>query len=147
MSTPGDGPSSREGVQPRSHPDMACSALRWLGHDCPGPRCWLPIDALNASVWFLMSGQRSYAVPPKTRVLVDLSIAVADLRRVHQVINEVNWCTRRDAIEVGYQPSTHGGRPIPSPTPVSLLKHYRPTRLDDGADPTEVDLAAIAKGR
>jgi len=123
------------------------SALRWLGHDCPDRQCWQPIDALRASVWFLLTGQRSYAFPPKTRVLVDLSITEADFGCVHQVINEVNWCTRRDGIEVGYRPSTRGGRPIPSPTPVSLLKHYRPTRLDDGADPTEVDLAAIAKGR
>jgi hypothetical protein len=129
------------------HPEFTVgSALRWLGHDCPGRQCWLPIDALSASVWFLLSGQLSYAFPPKTRVLVDLSITAADLRCVHQVIDEVNWCTRRDAIEVGYRPSTRGGRPIPSPTPVSLLKHYRATRLDEGADPTEVDLAAITKG-
>jgi hypothetical protein len=102
-------------------------------------------SALRASVWFLLSCQRSYAFPPKTRVLVDLSITEADFGRVHQVINKINGSPRR--IEVGYRPSTRGGRPIPSPTPVSLLKHYRPTRLDDGADPTEVDLAAIAKGR
>jgi hypothetical protein len=129
------------------HPEFTVgSAMRWLGHDCPDRQCWLPIDTLSASVWFLLSGQRSYAFRPKTRVLVDLSITGADLRCVHQVINEVNWCTRRDAIEVGYLPSTRGGRPTPSPTPVSLLKHYRPTRLDEGADPPELDLAAITKG-
>lgn len=121
------------------------SALRWLGHDCPGRRCWQPIDTLSASVWFLLRGQQLYAFPPKTRVLVSLPATGADLSWAHQVISDVNWCARRDAIEVSSQASTRGGRPVPSLTPVSVLQHYRPARLDEAADPTEVDLADLAK--
>jgi hypothetical protein len=117
------------------------SAMRWLGHDCPERLCWSPFGELDATVWFLLSDRRSPVFPPKTRVIVDLSIAGVELSRVHRIINEVAWCTRRDAIEVRYRRSAHSGWPIASPTPVSLLKHYRATRFDEDPDPTESDLA------
>jgi hypothetical protein len=120
------------------------TALRWLGHDCPGQRCWRPLESLDASVWFLLDRQQSFALP-KTRVLVELSITGVEVSHVRRVFDEVNWCTRRDAIEVGYRPSIHG-RPMPSPTPVSHLRHYRPSRLDDDAGPSELDLEAIRYG-
>jgi hypothetical protein len=64
LNTPDDGPLSRD---ERGHPEFTVgSALRWLGHE----------------VWFLLSGQRSYAFPPKIRVLVDLSLEGVDLAAI-----------------------------------------------------------------
>ncbi len=124
------------------------SAPRWVGHDCPDRRYSQTIDALTASVWFVPGGQQVCTFPPETRVLVALSKNGANLTSVHRMIAEVNWCTRRDAIEVGYRPWTrrsHCGRRIPSLSPVSVVMSYRPTRLYEGTDPTNVDVADISQ--
>jgi hypothetical protein len=60
------------------------------------------------------------------------------------MIDVVNWCARRDAIEVGYRPRTPGRR-IPSLPPVSLLMSYRPTHLDEGTGPTDLGLTDISQ--
>jgi hypothetical protein len=120
------------------------SALRWLGHNCPHHCCSEPIDTLDASVWFLRRGQQFPTFPLQTLVLVDPPTTGNPLAGIHQMIYQVDCCTRGDAIQVRHRPRTlraycdlrvHR-------QPVSLLVSNRPTR---SSDPTEAHLRAAAE--
>ena len=97
------------------------SALRWLGHACPGPSCSGPLHGLPASIWFLLNDCLDRPFGQETRVLVDLPTD-ATVGQLVRVIIQINGCIRGDAIEVGYRPGV----------------------FDEGSEPTQVDLAAIA---
>jgi hypothetical protein len=64
------------------------------------------------------------------------------------MINDANWCTRRDAIEIRYPSWTLGttyARRIPSPSPVSPVMSGLPARLDQPTASTDVDRAKISQ--
>src|ERR1700675_4139320 len=77
-----------------------CSALRWLGHDCPEHRCCEPIAALSASVWFIRRAPQFRPSPMETLVLLDLTETGETPAHIDRIIHEVNCCTRGEAIHV-----------------------------------------------
>lgn len=112
------------------------SALRWLGHDCPGYRCCCaPIESMQASVWFIRHGLPFPTFPFQTRVLVDPSETGGALAHLSLMIDQVNWCTRHDAIEVRLR------------APASLVDNPRPTWRHDAPEPSADDLRDMAMTR
>jgi len=80
------------------------SALRWLGHDCPDHHyCWEPVGTLTAFVWFLRRGPRFAAYPLETLILLDPTEIGKLLARTRPLIDEVDRCTRGDAIQVRHR--------------------------------------------
>jgi hypothetical protein len=89
------------------------SALRWLGHDWPDRRCSQSIDALTASVWFIRRrGQHFPKYPSETLLVVDLIETGEPLARIHWMIDEVNRCTRGDAIRARQRRSSDNGHDL-----------------------------------
>jgi hypothetical protein len=74
--------------------------LRWLGLECPRHRCSEPIDALNASVWFVRRGHPWLTFPPETLIVVDLTSAGHPLAYGQRMFDTVNDCTGGDGIRL-----------------------------------------------
>jgi anti-anti-sigma factor len=122
------------------------SALRWLGHDCPGHRCCrAPIDAMDASVWFIRREPGFVMFPHETHVLVDPGETGEALTSIHRLIYQVNRCTHGEAIVV--RPRTRGDqtRTLTPRVAASRLLSEHATRLHDVAGPSEGDLRTIAE--
>jgi hypothetical protein len=78
----------------------AGSALRWLGHDCPNHRCWEPIADVAASVWFIRRGPHFRLSPAEALLLLDLAQTGEPPARIDAIFNEVDCCTRNEAIHI-----------------------------------------------
>jgi hypothetical protein len=107
------------------------SALRWLGHDCPDHQCWEPVGTLTASVWFLRRGPH---FPTYPLILLDPTEIGKLLARTRPLIDEVDRCTRGDAIQVRHRRgSDNGWMPVlqgVSPTHATARQYTGSQRAD-----------------
>ena len=71
------------------------------------------LDALTASVWFIRRrGQHFPKYPSETLLVVDLSETGEPLARIHWMIDEVNRCSRGDAIRARQRRSGDNGHDL-----------------------------------
>jgi hypothetical protein len=118
-------------------------ALRWLGHDCPDHRCWEPIAATPASVWFIRRGPLFGSPPMESLVLLDPTNTG---ERIDEIVYEVDCCTRGEAIHVRQR--HHGEtqhdmialawRTVPTRTRLTHPRH-RVEDIEQGGELTGVD--------